>query len=79
MRARIQKWGNSLALRIPKAVAVEAKLQPNTPVELAVDHGNLLVTPLPELTVLEALLARVTDENLHGEMDTGPSVGRETW
>lgn len=79
MRARIQKWGNSLALRIPKAVAVEAKLQPNTPVGLAVDHGNLLVTPLPELTVLEALLARVTDENLHGEMDTGPSVGRETW
>ena len=67
MKTRIQKWGNSLALRIPKAFAAEAGLDENTAVELALVEGKLVVQCLrePPLT-LDELLRGVTDENLHG-------------
>lgn len=80
MKTRIQKWGNSLAVRIPKSFAAEARLAEETPVELSLVEGKLLVQPLtPKQPTLEELLRDVTDENLHGEWDTGPSVGREVW
>ena len=80
MKTRVQKWGNSLALRIPKSFAVEARLAENTPVELSLVEGRLVIRPLgPEAPTLEELLRGVTDQNLHGEWDTGPAVGREAW
>jgi antitoxin MazE len=80
MKTRVRKWGNSLALRIPTSFAAEARLAEDTPVELSLVDGKLVIQPLaqPELTLAE-LLAGVTDENLHGEWDTGPAVGREAW
>ena len=80
MKARIQKWGNSLALRIPKSFANEVGLQKETPVEVSLADGKLVVTPVtqPKLT-LKQLLANVTRENLHHEVDTGSSVGNESW
>lgn len=80
MKARIQKWGNSLALRIPKSFAAEAHLEQDTVVDLALEDGKLIVAPVAEPTfTLEELLAGVTDDNLHGEVDTGPAVGKEIW
>jgi antitoxin MazE len=80
MKTRVQKWGNSLALRIPKSFADEAGLRADAPVELSVSKGKLVVRPLDEDALsLEELLKRVTPENLHGEWDTGPAVGREVW
>jgi antitoxin MazE len=80
MRTHIQKWGNSLALRIPKAFAVEAQLADNTPVDLSLVNGKLVIAPAAEPPLrLEDLLAAVTDENLHQEVDTGPAVGNEAW
>ena len=80
MRARIQKWGNSLALRIPRSFAAETALGQGAEVDLTIENGCLVVTPLaaPEYT-LDDLLARVTPDNLHGEVDTGPAVGDEAW
>lgn len=80
MRTRVRKWGNSLALRIPRSFAAEARLEHDTPVEVALVEGKLVVTPVtdPAFT-LEQLLAGVTDENLHREVDTGPPVGNEAW
>ncbi|MBM3166781.1 MAG: AbrB/MazE/SpoVT family DNA-binding domain-containing protein [Chloroflexi bacterium] len=80
MKTRVQKWGNSLALRIPKAFADEAGLQKETPVELSLADGKLVITPVakPKLT-LRRLLAKVTEENLHHEIDTGSATGNETW
>jgi len=77
---RIQKWGNSLALRIPKAFASEAGLQNESTVELSLVNGRLVVVPVttPKLT-LGRLLAQVTDDNLHCEVDTGPASGSEAW
>jgi antitoxin MazE len=80
MKARVQKWGNSLALRIPKAFAAEARLSEDSPVELSLVKGKLVVRALAiEPPTLDELLRGVTDENIHGEWDTGPAVGKEAW
>lgn len=80
MRVRVQKWGNSLALRIPKSFATETALDPGAEVDLTLEDGRLVITPLPSPRYsLEALLAEVTPENLHGEVDTGGSSGAEAW
>lgn len=80
MRTRVQKWGNSLALRIPKSFATEVGLQNQTSVEMSVANGKLVIRPVIEAGVtLEQLLEQVTAENLHDEVDTGPATGREAW
>ena len=80
MKTRIQKWGNSLALRIPKSFAHETQLSQDTLVEVSLEDGKIVVAPVaPPRVTLEALLAAVTDENRHGEADTGPAVGSEIW
>jgi len=80
MKTHVQKWGNSLALRIPKSFASEIGLERETSVELSLADGKLVITPVtkPKLT-LKQLLAKVTRENLHHEVDTGPATGNETW
>ena len=80
MKTRVQKWGNSLALRIPKSFADEVGLQKETSVEVSLVDGKIVITRLtePKLT-LEQLLSKVTKDNLHDEIDTGPAVGNETW
>jgi antitoxin MazE len=81
MRARVQRWGNSLAFRIPRAFGRELNLRPDSPVEITLDDGRLILKPVPEAGVpsLEQLLETVTEDNLHPEVPTGPSVGREVW
>lgn len=80
MRVQIQKWGNSLALRIPKSFAVESKIKQGSTVEVSLESGKIIVFPVPEQEFsLDELLNGVTAENLHGEIDTGSSVGKEAW
>lgn len=80
MQTRIQKWGNSLGLRIPRSFAAEAHVEAGTTVDLSVDNGRLLVRPLRVRKYsLKALLRRVSRRNLHGEVSTGKAVGREPW
>ena len=80
MKARIQKWGNSLALRIPKALAEEAHVRQNTQVEISLVNGKIVVEPVePPAWTLEDLLEGITEENLHLEVESGPSVGKEVW
>ncbi|MBI1748668.1 MAG: AbrB/MazE/SpoVT family DNA-binding domain-containing protein [Acidobacteria bacterium] len=78
MRTRVQKWGNSLALRIPKSFATEVGLCENLAVDLSVMKGRLIVQPHAEQPLsLADLLRAVTDENLPREWDTRPTVGKE--
>jgi antitoxin MazE len=80
MKARVQKWGNSLALRIPKSFANEAGLSEDSPVELSIVKGKMVVAPATkEPLTLDQLLKRVTDDNIHGEVSTGRARGREAW
>jgi len=80
MIARIQKWGNSLGLRIPKVLAADANVTEGASVELNVENGRLVIAPQRKSKCrIEDLVAGVTSENLHGETDTGSPVGREVW
>ena len=80
MKTRIQKWGNSLALRIPKPFAEEARLAEDSAVDVSVRNGRLVVVPIvePALT-LEELVGQITPHNRHGETETGAPVGDEVW
>lgn len=80
MQTQIKKWGNSLALRIPKLLAEQLDIKTDSEVEIAVEDGQMVIKPLPEPTLtLEELLAQITDENLHEEVETGTAVGGEVW
>jgi len=63
------RWGNSLALRIPKILALDAKLEKGTQVELSLEDGQIIIKPIQQKEfTLEELLAGVTDENIHDEI-----------
>jgi antitoxin MazE len=79
MKTVVQKWGHSLALRIPKTMAEHIKVKAGVPVEITENGGNLLITPTLEKPSLKDLLSKVKPENLHGETKTGNRVGKEVW
>jgi len=80
MEAKVQKWGNSLALRIPKAFAQNMDIHQDALVDISIEKGKLVITPITEQEYsLERLLEQVTDGNIHKEVDTGNSVGKEVW
>lgn len=80
MKTRVQKWGDNLALCIPKPFATRVGLQHNSPVELSLVNGKIIIAPViePALT-LELLLAQINQDNVHGEIETGPAIGKEAW
>jgi len=80
MRVKVQKWGNSLALRIPKPFAEEAHVDQGTVVDLSLSDGKLVVAPVTRRPfTLEQLLTGVTKNNIHKEVEFGHAVGRELW
>lgn len=79
MQTRIAKWGNSLAIRIPKVFAHQTGLSPGAKVEVTVENGRLIITPVSPDYGLEELVQGITSENRHNETDWGPSVGAEVW
>lgn len=80
MLTKIQKWGNSLALRIPKSFALDARIENESIVEITLVDGQLVIKPVitPKWT-LEQLIAGITPDNLHHETDTGKPTGNEAW
>ena len=79
MKTKISKWGNSLALRIPKSVATEAQMSEGTP-DLILQDGRIVIKPVRTKQLkLHSLLEKVSPENLHGEISTGALRGREAW
>ena len=79
MRARVSRWGNSLAIRIPAAFAEETQLQEGASVDVSVENGRLVIAAARPRYRLDALIAEITDDNLHGETDWGPPEGGESW
>ena len=79
MRTRVQKWGNSLAVRIPKPFAEGAGLRPAAEVEVSLEKGAVRLTPVRRRWRLRQLLSGVTKRNLHPEVESGSAVGREAW
>jgi antitoxin MazE len=80
MLAKVQKWGNSLALRIPKSYALGAKLEKDSDVDISLFEGQLVIRPMVTIKPdLAHLLSGITEENLHDECDTGEAIGNENW
>ncbi len=80
MITKVQKWGNSLALRIPKAFADTAKIENDSVVDVSFVDGQIVIKPIiPEKMTLEQLLSGGTENNIHREVDTGDAVGSEAW
>lgn len=79
MRRRITRWGNSLAVRIPKALAEQTSIREGSEVELSVADGTLTIRPRARVYSLDELLAQVTPENRHEETDWGEPRGKEVW
>ncbi len=80
MRTSVQKWGNSLALRIPKPLADQAHITQGSLVEIKVVDDVLRIELVaPEAYTLDALLEGITEENIHEEIDTGEAQGKEVW
>ena len=77
MTATIQKWGNSLALRIPLAIAKQIHVQEGDAVTLKVSAAGLTMKPAPKGLNLDDLLAQMTPENLHPATEWGTDTGRE--
>jgi antitoxin MazE len=80
MQARVQKWGNSLAVRIPKTFASQSHLGQDSLVDMSVENGKIILYPVPqpEMTLAQ-LLDGVTPKNIHDEVDTGAPAGQEIW
>jgi antitoxin MazE len=80
MRTQIQMWGNSLAVRIPKAFAADLGFERNGTIEMSLEDGSLVLRRYDrKIYLLDDLLEGVTSENLHDEQDFGTPVGGEVW
>lgn len=79
MQTKVQKWGNSLAIRLPQTLAREMGLSNQSIVELSWKDDQVILRPVKSSFTLEQLVAGITDDNLHGEVNTGVSVGKESW
>lgn len=77
MQTVVQKWGNSLGIRIPNLYVKEFNLKNGSQVDIVEEEGNLIIKP--QKLTLEMLLSGITEENKHSPIETGPSIGKEEW
>lgn len=77
MMSHIQKWGNSLGVRIPKALLAQVGMNEGAEVDFVADGDNIIVKPKQKR--LDSFLSKITNENLHHEIQTGQPQGRESW
>jgi antitoxin MazE len=78
MKTKIQKWGNSLAIRIPKLFVESLYVEHNDISNIYLNDKKLAAFPTREYT-LEELLSEITEDNVHEEITTGKPVGKEIW
>lgn len=82
MKTKAQKWGNSLAVRVPRGIAEEAGLKPDDALEVEVVRGKIVLTPAksePTRYNLEKLVKKINPKNRYCEIDFGRRRGREIW
>ena len=77
MQTVVQKWGNSLGVRIPSLYVKELNLKNGTDVEITEEDGKIVIVPAQK--ELTEMLSRITEENIHPPVETGSSVGNEEW
>ena len=79
MQTNVQKWGNSLGLRIPSVYAKELHLLNGSIVDIQRKENEIIIRPAKKKKSLNDLIQLITNENQHGEIDFGSSQGKEEW
>lgn len=79
MKATIQKWGNSLAVRIPKNITKDSRVSEGSNVDIMVENGKIVLSPVKKEYYLNELLKNITIDNIHSEISTGDQIGGEIW
>ena len=79
MITKVQKWGNSLAVRIPRTIAKDTHLISGKSVDMAVHDGQIIIESRHRQYKLNELLSGITSRNRHAEISTGDAAGREVW
>jgi antitoxin MazE len=78
MKTNIKKWGNSFAIRIPKLIIEDAHLKTDSEVDIYIAEGKIVLSPTPAKNItLDSLIEQISEENIHHEIDTGPTIGKE--
>ena len=77
MQSQIKKWGNSAAIRVPSAILDAADVRVDQDVDIRAENGRIVIEPIRKKIALEHLLAGISVENLHGEIDFEGSIGKE--
>lgn len=80
-QTKVSQWGNSLAIRLPQALVNELAIARGIDVELEIesDGFRVKIPSMPKKFTLDELLAGVTPDNLHSEVDWGKAQGKEAW
>ena len=76
---QVSKWGNSLAIRIPNSYAKDIDIKQGSLIDIVKDKDRIILKPRKKSTHLSDLLSKVTNDNIHEEIDTGKNVGKEIW
>ena len=79
VQAKVIKWGNSLGIRLQKAIAEQMRLANGTTVDIKVSGSKMVVTKSPPKYTLKGLMKGVNEDNIHGEIDSGSPMGTEIW
>jgi len=78
MEAMVNKWGNSLGIRIPNLIARQLSLKEGSYIDIVDNGEKILITPVKKNRLSE-MLNKINEQNLHAELDTGKPVGKEIW
>lgn len=79
MKTSVKKWGNSMAVRIPALMAKDLQIRDGSILEVLVESGKIILKPEKRNRVnLKKMLLKVNSSNIHGEVNDGKSVGRES-
>ena len=79
MEIKIQKWGNSLAIRIPKSYIKDINLEQGSVIDILKEKDRIIIKPKQKKEKLHELLNNINNENIHEEIDTGDRSGNEIW
>jgi antitoxin MazE len=79
MKATIQKWGNSLAIRIPKNITKDTRVSEGSSIDIMIENGKIILSPGIKEYSLKKLIKKITTENIHSEISTGDQTGGEIW
>ena len=74
---KIQKWGNSLAVRIPKSYAKDINIEQGSIIDIIREKDNIIISPKHKKKNLKELLDKISKENIHQEIDSGEPSGNE--